>query len=54
MSEATLTLLERLALSLSSKQRQVSPMQVAALLVEEGAESYAKSLTQEASRQTGP
>jgi hypothetical protein len=38
MNAETLATLERLAESLSTEQRRVSPMQVAALLVEEAAE----------------
>jgi hypothetical protein len=38
MNAETLATLERLAESLSTEQRRVSPMQVAALLVEDAAE----------------
>ncbi len=38
MNEETLAALERLAESLSTEERRVSPMQVAALLVEQSAE----------------
>lgn len=38
MNEETLATLERVALSLSTDERRVSPMQVAALLVEDAAE----------------
>lgn len=39
MSEETLTMLEKLAKALSTSERQVSPMQVAALLVEDATKS---------------
>jgi len=39
MSEDTLEALERMAESLSTPERRVSPMQVAALLVEESAQA---------------
>jgi hypothetical protein len=41
MSEGTLELLEQLAGALSTERRRVSPMQVAALLVEESARAVA-------------
>ena len=39
MSEETLAMLEQLAEALSTSERRVSPMQVAALLVEDAAKS---------------
>ncbi len=39
MSEETLAMLEQLAEALSTNERRVSPLQVAALLVEDAAKS---------------
>lgn len=44
MSEATLATLERAAELLSTDERRVSPMQVAALLVEEATEGLLAEL----------
>jgi hypothetical protein len=46
MSEATLATLERSAEHLSTDERRVSPMQVAALLVEEAAEGLFAKLVE--------
>lgn len=46
MSEATLATLERAAEYLSTDSRRVSPMQVAALLVEEAAEGLFAELVE--------
>ena len=46
MNEDTLTTLERVAESLSTDERRVSPMQVAALLVEDAAERLLTELTE--------
>lgn len=46
MTEETLTTLERLAESLSTDERRVSPMQVAALLVEDAAERLSTELVE--------
>ncbi|MBL8820663.1 MAG: hypothetical protein JNL58_31865 [Planctomyces sp.] len=42
MSEETLAMLEQLAEAVSTNERRVSPMQVAALLVEDAAKSVGK------------
>jgi hypothetical protein len=44
MNEETLVTLERIAESLSTDERRVSPMQVAALLVEDAAERLSTEL----------
>lgn len=44
MNEATLTLLERAASMISTDERRVSPMQIAALLIEDATQSIAKQL----------
>ena len=46
MNPETLTALERLAESLSTEDRRVSPMQVAALLVEDAAERLLANLVE--------
>lgn len=46
MNEETLGTLERIAESLSTDERRVSPMQVAALLVEEAAERLSTELVE--------
>ena len=46
MNEETLATLERIAESLSTVERRVSPMQVAALLVEDAAERLSTELVE--------
>lgn len=46
MNEETLATLERIAESLSTDERRVSPMQVAALLVEDAAERLSTELVE--------
>jgi hypothetical protein len=46
MNPETLTALERLAESMSTEDRRVSPMQVAALLVEDAAERLLANLVE--------
>jgi hypothetical protein len=46
MTEETLATLERIAESLSTDERRVSPMQVAALLVEDAAERLSTELVE--------
>ena len=46
MSEETLTTLERIAAALSTEERRVSPMQVAALLIEEATERLVTELVE--------
>ena len=44
MTEETLTLLERAADAVSTDERRVSPMQIAALLIEDATQGIAKQL----------
>ena len=44
MSEKTLTVLEQAAAAVSTDKRRVSPMQVAALLIEDATQGIAKQL----------
>ncbi|WP_197527129.1 hypothetical protein [Pirellulimonas nuda] len=47
MSESTLQILEQVAEEASSDERRVSPMQIAALLVEDAAKGLAEQLQQD-------
>ena len=46
MSEETLILLERAAVAVSTDERRVSPMQIAALLIEDATHGLAKQLNE--------